>query len=89
MDRPVTVYTRPGCIHCELAKAYLTERHVPYQERDVSRDDGALQELRAIGAPGVPVVVIDQQAVVGFDKPRLDDLLKARQHFTGHPAQVF
>jgi glutaredoxin-like protein NrdH len=85
MSHQVTVYTRPGCPYCRLLKGYLGERHVPYQERDVTRDRGALDELRRINAEGVPVTVIDRDAVIGFDKVRLDDLLKAKGVAVGEP----
>jgi glutaredoxin 3 len=52
---------------------------VDYLERDVTRDPEARETLVRMNAPGVPVIVIDHQAVFGFDRIRLDDLLKAHQ----------
>ena len=86
MSPQVTVYTRPGCPYCRLLKRYLNERRVAYQERDVTRDRGALDDLRRINAEGVPVTVIERDAVIGFDKVRLDDLLKAKGVVIGEPA---
>jgi glutaredoxin len=68
-----------------MLKRYLDERHVRYQERDVTQDRGALDELRRINAEGVPVTVIDRDAVIGFDKVRLDDLLKSKGVAIGEP----
>ncbi len=49
-----------------------------YTEYDVSRDRAAAQEMVRISAQmGVPVTVIDGQAVVGFDRERLQTLLAA------------
>jgi S1-C subfamily serine protease len=49
---------------------------VPYVERDVSRDWLAAEEmLRRSGQMGVPVIAVDGQVVVGFDQPRLEQLL--------------
>lgn len=79
MGLNVTLYGKPDCPHCRMAKEYLTERGVAYRERDVVNDPAALQEVQRLGAPGVPVIVIDEQAVLGFDKIRLDDLLKSHQ----------
>jgi len=74
----VTIYTRPHCFNCQLLKRYLDEKGVRYQERDVSTDEAALRDVERIHAGGVPVTVIDGLAVLGFDKIRLDDELKAR-----------
>jgi glutaredoxin len=81
----VTLYTRSNCPHCRLVKHYLDEKHVPYRERDVVRDQAALADLRRINAPGLPMTVIDGEAVFGFDRVRLDDLLKAKCVPLGQP----
>jgi S1-C subfamily serine protease len=54
---------------------------VPYTEYDVSRDREAAQEMVDLtGQMGVPVTVIDGQAVIGFDRPRLQALLASGNH---------
>jgi glutaredoxin 3 len=74
----VVVYTTPTCGFCHQVKAYLRQRGVPFQEHDVSRDRAAaMQMIQLSGQQGVPVVVIDGQVVVGFDRPRIDQLLSA------------
>lgn len=74
----VVVYTTPTCGFCHQVKAYLRQRGVPFQEHDVSRDRAAaMQMVQLSGQQGVPVVVIDGQVVVGFDRPRIDQLLSA------------
>jgi len=60
-----------------MVEQYLDDHGVSYQKRDVTVDQEAARELERIHAPGVPVTVIDGLAVVGFDKIRLDDELKA------------
>jgi glutaredoxin-like YruB-family protein len=75
----VTVYTTPTCGFCQQMKAYLNQRGVPFTEVDVSRDMRRAQEMvRLSGQQGVPVVVIDGQVVVGFNRPRIDQLLAQR-----------
>ena len=49
-----------------------------YTEHDVSRDRAAAEEMMALtGQMGVPVIVVDGQAIIGFDRPRLQQLLAA------------
>ena len=51
---------------------------MPFKEYDVSRDSAAAEEMvNLTGQMGVPVIVIDGQAVVGFDRTRIQELLSA------------
>ncbi len=86
MSQPkVILYMDPGCPHCRHVKQYLDQRGVAYPARDVTSDPAAVEDLQKMTAPGVPVTVIDGQRVIGFDKVRLDDLLKARDLTVGQP----
>ncbi len=74
------VYTTPTCPYCRMAKDYLAQRGVPFTERDVAADPAAAQELeRLTGQRAVPVIQVDGQVVVGFDRRALDRLLSAGQ----------
>lgn len=83
MPPNITVYTQPGCATCAQLKQYLDGLRVSYRERDVSRDAAARLELEGIPGAGLPVTVIEGEAVLGFDRARLADLLKARGVPTG------
>ena len=72
----VTVYTSNTCHYCTMAKDYLKEREVDFEEKNVQTDKEARNELMAMGYTGVPVICIDDEQIVGFDKNRLDELLK-------------
>lgn len=72
----VKIYTTPTCGYCHQAKRFLSERGVEFNEYDVSRDRAAADEMvRLTGNTGVPVIVVDDQVIVGFDRPRLEHLL--------------
>ena len=72
----VKVYTSPTCGYCGQAKRFLTDRGVSFTEHDVSVDRAAAQEMvRLTGQMGVPVIVVDGEAVIGFDRARLEQLL--------------
>ena len=63
-----------------MVKEFLSQRGTGFEERDVSRDPSAAQELvRNTGQMGVPVTVINGQAVIGFDQARLEQLLAQSQ----------
>ena len=63
-----------------MVKDFLSQKGIDFEERDVSRNPSAAQELvRSTGQMGVPVTVIDGQTIVGFDRPRLEQLLSQKQ----------
>ena len=81
----VVVYTTPSCGYCHQAKQYLAQRGIPYREVDVAVDAQAVAEMVNLsGQRGVPVLLIDGQVVVGFNRPRIDQLLDARSSRRPH-----
>lgn len=71
----VIVYTSSTCPHCVAAKDYLNGKGVSYEEKNVQTDPQARKELMSKGYMGVPVIIVDGEEIVGFDKSRLDQLL--------------
>lgn len=73
----VTIYTTPTCVYCKMTKAFFKENNVVYDEKDISTDATARDEMIAkSNQMGVPVIDIDGQIIVGFDQSRISDLLK-------------
>jgi len=72
----VEIYTSPACGYCHQAKRFLSQRGVNFTEHDVSIDRAAAEEIvRLTGQMGVPVIVVDGQVIIGFDRARLEHLL--------------
>ncbi len=71
MDKNITIYTSNSCMYCHMAKDYLDEIDVPYEEKNVSNDERARHELAEKGYMGVPVIIIGDEEIVGFDKERI------------------
>lgn len=77
MNHEVTIYTASTCSWCEAVKEYLRAREIDFEEVDVSTDMDRAQEIvERSGQYGVPVIEIDGEMVVGFDRPRIDALLE-------------
>lgn len=73
----VTVYSTPTCSWCNTLKTWLRKNNIQFTDIDVSRDEKAEQDLvRRSGQQGVPQTEINGQIVVGFDQPRLKQLLE-------------
>lgn len=60
---------------CGRVKEFLSQKGIAYTDKDVSQDEAALQELLNLGFSATPVTIIDGQAVVGFDRKKLEALL--------------
>lgn len=76
MSKKVTVFTSNTCGYCHMAKDYLNENNIPFEEKNVSTDAAARKELMSQGFMGVPVIYVDDEIIQGFDKAKLDELLK-------------
>jgi len=76
MANRVIVYSTPTCPYCHMVKNFLAQNNIPFEDIDVSFDQRAAQEMiQKSGQMGVPVIDIDGQIVVGFDKGRLKQIL--------------
>ena len=80
MNKSVTIYTTPTCGYCKGAKEFLNANNVEFTEIDVSSDQARAKEMiEKSGQMGVPVIVIgdgdSQELIIGFDQPRLAELL--------------
>jgi glutaredoxin-like YruB-family protein len=75
----VKIYTTPSCPFCFMAKEYFKEKGIEFEEIDVSKDEkAAIEMIQKSGQMGVPVIEIDGQIVIGFDKEKIDELLKLK-----------
>lgn len=74
--KQVTIYSASWCAFCHMAKQYLDQRGIPYTDKDVEHDLKAANEaVTKSGQRGIPVIDIDGQIIVGFDKPKIDAAL--------------
>ncbi len=72
----VTIYSTPTCHFCHMAKEFFTANHVAFSDYDVAANLEKRREMvEKSGQMGVPVISIGSDIVVGFDEPRLRELL--------------
>ncbi len=78
-DSPqVTVYSATWCAFCHAAKDYLDKKGVKYTEKDIDSDKAIAQESMDIsGQTGIPVLNINGNIIVGFDRPKIDAALSS------------
>lgn len=61
-----------------MAKDYFTENNIAYTEYDVASDQAKRSEMVEMsGQMGVPVIVIGDDLIIGFDEAKVKELLAA------------
>ena len=77
----ITVYTSQACHWCRVAKRYIEQLGLSYDEVDIIKDPlGRQQMVRMTGQYGVPVIRVGERAMTGWDKAEFDRLLRGRAH---------
>jgi glutaredoxin-like YruB-family protein len=75
----VTVYSTKTCPWCIKVKEYLDSLSVAYETIDVGADKEAAREMvQKTGQRGVPVILVGETVIVGFDKNALDEALRGQ-----------
>ncbi|MBS1266745.1 MAG: putative Thioredoxin [Candidatus Woesearchaeota archaeon] len=73
----VKVFSTPTCPWCTKAKDYFKEKKIEFEAKNVAEDLEARKEMvEKSGQMGVPVIMIDDEVIVGFNKSKIDQLLK-------------
>jgi glutaredoxin 3 len=76
MNQKVKVYSTPSCPYCIRTKQFLKENSIEFEDVDVSTNQEAAKEItEKSGQLGVPVLDINGEIVVGFDKDKISQLL--------------
>jgi glutaredoxin-like YruB-family protein len=76
MAHTVKMFTTPTCGYCRQAKDFFKDHDISFSEVDVIQDKVALKEMTdRSGQMGVPVIFVDEEIVIGFDRERLVQLL--------------
>ncbi len=72
----VIVFSTPTCTYCNAAKRYFREKGIKFRDVDVSRDQAAARDMqRRSGQMGVPVIDIEGDVIVGWNKDALEETL--------------
>ena len=72
----VQIYSTPKCHFCHMAKEFFTQNNVEFTDFDVSTDEGKRAEMiEKTGQIGVPVIMIGEETVIGFNEGKVKELL--------------
>jgi glutaredoxin 3 len=77
----VVVFTTPTCSWCRVVKQHLKKHNIKFKEIDISKDERAARDMvRRTGQQGVPVTLIQNRPIVGFNKQQINHLLGIKEH---------
>ena len=68
----IKIYTSNTCVFCKAAKQYFNEKGIEFTELNVDKNKDAVDYLVSKGYRGVPVINIDGEDIVGFDKEAIE-----------------
>jgi glutaredoxin 3 len=72
MAREVKLYTTPTCPYCKMAKKFLDDNGVKYQEFNIAENKAAREEMKnKCNSLAVPTICLDNDVLVGFDESEL------------------
>jgi glutaredoxin len=72
MAREVRLYTTHTCPYCRIAKKFLDDNGVEYQEYNIVEDKAAREEMKnRCKSLAVPTICFDNEVMVGFNEPEI------------------
>lgn len=78
MDNKIIVYGAEWCAFCRMAMQYFDQLDVKYEYRNVEeRREYGEEAVEKSGQFGIPVIDMDGEIIVGFDRPKIDSALRA------------
>jgi len=76
----ITMYSTTWCGYCHMAKAYFDKLNIKYKDIDIEKHPAEAKiAVKKSGQMGVPVIDIDGNILVGFDRPKIDLLLREKK----------
>ncbi len=77
MNMNVKVYSTNFCPYCKMAKEFLKEKNIPFEDINVQENQEAAKEMiEKTGQSGVPVIEINGEIVIGFNVEQIKTLLE-------------
>ena len=76
----IRVFSTKVCPHCIVLKQFLNDNKIEFEDLDVTENKEAGKEMiEKSGQMGVPVIEINNEIVVGFNKEKILELLGIKE----------
>ena len=74
--KSITIYSTPTCVYCNMAKSFFKANDIVFSDHNVATDLQMRKEMiDKTGQMGVPVIDVGGEIVIGFDEPKLRQIL--------------
>lgn len=73
--KKIDIYTSETCSYCHAAKDYLSANNINFTEYNITKDSQARKALIKKGYMSVPLIIIDDHEISGFDREKLSHIL--------------
>lgn len=73
----VVIYTSNNCERCEKVTSLLSNKGIPFEERNVSENASFFKKLKEMDIFGTPATFVNDTCILGFQKERLETLLNS------------
>lgn len=78
--KKITIYSTPSCPYCVMVKDFLKSRNIEFTDFNVAEDENARNEMiKKTNQMGVPVIDIDGEIIIGFDRPKISRILGIKE----------
>lgn len=78
MNKKIKVYGVSTCPFCKRTKEFLKDKGFDFEDLDVSANhDLAKEMIKKSGQMSVPVIEVDGEIIIGFDKEKIETLLRS------------
>lgn len=76
----VKIFSTPTCIYCFSLKEFLKQHNIVFEDIDISKNEKVREEIIAkTGQMVVPIIEIDGQIIIGFDREKIIKLLNIKE----------
>ncbi len=75
--KDIKVYVSNTCPYCHMVKEFMQDQGYDYEERNITTDSTARDELIKMNMRGVPVTIIDDETIVGYDPQKIKAAIEA------------
>lgn len=70
----IKLFSKNNCMRCKMAKRFLSENQIAFEEINIDNEPEALEFLKEQGFQSVPVITSDAQTIIGFRPDQLRQL---------------
>jgi glutaredoxin 3 len=75
----IITYTLSWCPHCKALKEYLSNKKIEYENIDMEENEEAAEDIiEKTGQSGFPIIDIEGEIIIGFDREKIESLLKEK-----------